>query len=134
MPVTLGELQRKRRHRERTMTQHCATSRATATASDGPGERDERTYAAHLADVHCRYIPTRHAEVLHGAGATRQVVSRREAVIVVPWGTDVRSGDLVTAVLDIEGNQINEGNLSIVGIDKPNTHVELRVEELGEVV
>lgn len=127
MPRTGGEIGRSRRDKRRAFTDRCATSRPVSTSSAGPGELDEKTYQPHLSEVRCNYIPGREVEV-ERAGRT---VRLRTLAVAMPHGTDVTSGDLITSVVNILGEQINAKNLSIVGVNALPAHLECVVEELS---
>lgn len=130
MSPTAGEIQNMRANQERQMTATLSTMRATETDSQYPGDPPIKEWNAYLTDVPCRIIPGGVRETRDGDG--RPVLVRRNDCLVIPWGTDVRQDDLVSNVTDQLGESRYSVNLSILGIEKPETHIELVVEAVDE--
>lgn len=109
-----------------------STFRATTAPSPNPGDPDQKSYVLHLQNVPCQYVESGQLEQVRES----RDITVRTSVILVPYGTDVTSDDLVYrlyGVPDEDGvrTQLNTKNLSILGVHRLDDHWELEIEELS---
>ena len=128
-----GELEYHREAFANDLPHLCTTLRKTAGSQNpNPGDPVDSSYIIHLVDVPCWYVETGQVETERGL----RRVTARTATIIVPWGTDVLSSDLIQTVRgDLEPNgtrdTLNSSRLSILGVHRLDDHYELEVEELS---
>ena len=109
------------------MTMRATVQRDSATGSDGWGQPNAVSWAAHLPSLACWYWTKDEREVIDGV----KTAILANHTMMVPLGTDITEDDRVTAIKDrLAGNLISNA-MRVHAVFRRRTYLHVALEEVA---